>query len=99
NEKPFFLVALDEYQHYKSPITHGTMLEEIARSQNIGLHFLCQNLGKFTPLEFEALAECSTLTTFRCDLSSAQKMVGQMFQPRGHTFKDWARTKTNSIRD
>jgi len=98
-EKQFFLVALDEYQHYKSPITHGTVLEEIGRSQNIGLHFLCQNLGKFTPIEFEALAECATLTTFRCDFASAQRMVLQLFQPRGQTYKDWGRTRTNSIRD
>ena len=98
-EKPFFLVALDEYQHYKSPVTHGTMLEEVARSQNIGIHFLCQNLGKFTPAEFEALAECATLTTFRCDATSARRMVCEMFQPKGQTYKDWAKTRTNTIQD
>jgi hypothetical protein len=98
-DKPFFLVALDEYQHYKSPITHGTMLEEVGRSQNIGIHFLCQNLGKFAPADFEALAECATLTCFRCDAGSARRMVNEMFQPRGQTYKDWNRTKTNSIID
>ena len=99
DEKPFFMVALDEYQHYKSPITHGSMLEEVARSQNINLTFLCQNLGSFTIPELHSLAECAVLGVFACDYKSAYEMVYQIFQPKGQTYKDWKNEKTNSIRD
>jgi hypothetical protein len=98
-EKPYFHVALDEYQHYKCPITHGTMLEEIARSQNIGLTFMCQNVQKFSDEEFSALAGCATLMVFKCEYESAKDMVMEIFQPSGHTYKDWDKKHLNSIKD
>jgi hypothetical protein len=98
-EKPFFLAALDEYQHYKSPITHETMLEEVARSQNIGLQFYCQNVGRFSDAEMHALGGCAVLGVFKCDALSARDMVEHIFQPKGTTYKDWKGEKQNSIQD
>ena len=98
-EKPFFLVALDEYQHYKSPITHGTMLQEVGRSQNIGLTFLCQNVASFSDADFRALAQCAVLGVFRSEYNCTKDMCMQIFQPKGQTFKDWKGEKLNSVRD
>ena len=98
-DKPFFPVWLDEYQHYKSPITHGSMLEEVARSQNIGLSFICQNVASFSDEEFRALAECAILGTYACEYKSARDMVMEIFQPTGQTYKDWKEEKFNSIKD
>jgi hypothetical protein len=99
DEKPFFAVFLDEYQHYKSPITHGSMLEEIARSQNIGLSFWCQNVASFPDPEFRALMQCAVLGVFKSEHKCALDMCTQIFQPKGQTFKDWKDEKLNSIRD
>ena len=98
-KKPFFFACYDEYQHYKSPITHETMLEEIARSQNIGLMFLCQHVGKFSDEEMRALGGCSVVGTFRCDPLSAEDMTKLIFQPKGQTYKDWQSDKQNSPQD
>lgn len=99
SEKPFFAAFFDEYQHYKSPITHGSMLEEIARSQNIGLSFWCQNVASFPDAEFRALAQCAVLGVFKSEYNCAKDMCMQIFQPKGQTFKDWKGEKLNSIRD
>jgi hypothetical protein len=98
-EKPLFLIALDEYQHYKSPITHGSMLEEIARSQNISLNFICQNVASFSDAEFRSLAQCAILTAFNSEYACTRDMVYQIFQPKGQTYKDWKGEKLNSIKD
>ena len=98
SQKLLFLGVLDEYPQYKSPITHTDLLR-LARSQNLGLIFLCQDMGIFSDEEFRALSGCATIGTFSCDRSSAEDMVRQIFQPTGHTFKDWEGTKNYSVRD
>jgi hypothetical protein len=98
-EKPLVLVALDEYQHYQSPITHRSMLQEIARSQNIALHFLCQKVSGFSDADFGALAQSSVLQLFRSEYACTRDMVMQIFQPKGQTYKDWEGKKLNSVRD
>ena len=98
HEKPFFNVWLDEYPQYRSSITHNDTLR-LARSQNIGLTFLCQDTGIFNDDEFRALAGCATKIVFNCDRSSAEDMVRQIFQPEGKSSKDWEGKITYSVRD
>jgi hypothetical protein len=97
-EKPFWVVWMDEYPQYRSPITHNDTLR-LARSQNVGLIFLCQDTGIFSDAEFRALAGCATFGTFACERSSAEDVVRQIFRPKGISAKDWEGKTTYSVRD
>jgi hypothetical protein len=97
-EKPFWCVWADEYPQYRSPITHNDTLR-LARSQNVGLVFLCQDTGIFSDAEFRALAGCATFGTFACERSSAEDVVRQIFRPKGISSKDWEGKTTYSVRD
>jgi hypothetical protein len=97
--KPFWAVWMDEYPQYRSPITHNDTLR-LARSQNIGLIFLCQDTGIFNDAEIRALAGAATWGTFACERSSAEDVVRQIFRPAGKSLKFWNDPKTTySIRD
>lgn len=97
-EKPLFYCWLDEYPQYRSSITHNDLVR-LARSQQVGLVFLCQDTGIFNDEEFRALAGCATIGAFNCDRSSCEDLVRQIFQPEGKTQKDWEGKTTYSIRD
>jgi hypothetical protein len=97
-EKPFWAVWMDEYPQYRSPITHNDTLR-LARSQNVGLIFLCQDTGIFNDAEIRALAGAATWGTFACERSSAEDVVRQIFRPRGHSSKDWEGKSNYSVRD
>jgi hypothetical protein len=97
-KKPFWAVWLDEYPQYRSPITHNDTLR-LARSQNVGLIFLCQDTGIFNDAEIRALAGAATWGTFACERSSAEDVVRQIFRPKGHSSKDWEGKTNYSVRD
>jgi hypothetical protein len=97
-DKPLFLALLDEYPQYKSPVTHMDLLR-LARTQNLGLTFLCQDTGIFTDEEFRVLSGCACKVVFSCDRSSSEDMVRQIFQPEGKSSKDWEGKTTYSVRD
>jgi hypothetical protein len=89
---------MDEYPQYRSQITHNDTLR-LARSQNVGLIFLCQDTGIFSDAELRALAGAATWGTFACERSSAEDVVRQIFKPRGLLSKDWDGKTNYSVRD
>jgi hypothetical protein len=97
-EKPFWAIWMDEYPQYRSQITHNDTLR-LARSQNVGLIFLCQDTGIFSDAELRALAGAATWGTFACERSSAEDVVRQIFKPRGLLSKDWDGKTNYSVRD
>jgi hypothetical protein len=97
--RPPYLALFDEYQQYKSPLTHNDLLRT-SRNMGLGICLFCQDTGSFSDQEFYALTNnCDTVGVGKCADHDGKAMAAVVMHPRGHTFKDWGETRTNSVND
>jgi hypothetical protein len=98
-ERPPYLALFDEYQQYKSSLTHNDLLRT-SRNMGLGICLFCQDTGSFTDQEFYALTNnCDTVGVGKCADHDGKAMAAVTLHPRGNTYKDWEETRTNSIND
>jgi hypothetical protein len=97
--RPPYLALFDEYQQYKSPLTHNDLLRT-SRNMGLGICLFCQDTGSFTDQEFYALTNnCDVVGVGKCADHDGKAMAAVTLHPRGNTYKDWEETKHNSIND
>jgi hypothetical protein len=98
-ERPPYLALFDEYQQYKSPLTHNDLLRT-SRNMGLGICLFCQDTGSFTDQEFYALTNnCDVVGASKCGDHDGKAMAAVTLHPRGTTYKDWEETRNNSVND
>jgi hypothetical protein len=98
-ERLAYLALFDEYQQYKSTLTHNDLLRT-SRNMALGICLFCQDTGSFSDQEFYALTNnCDTVGVGKCADHDGKAMAAVTLHPRGNTYQDWEETRTNSIND